>query len=253
MIDLPDLNYKIYGDDMQLVEIYLEKNSSVMAEPGAMLYMGPNINMQTQSGGIWNGLKRIFSGESFFITSFMNTGNKKDRVAFAAPFPGKIVPLDLKQIGGEFLCQKDSFLCAEENTDIDIAFTKKIGSGLFGGEGFILQRLKGMGKAFIHAGGTVIEKTLGPGETLKLDTGCLVGFMPSIDYDIKFVGGFKNALFGGEGLFLVKLRGPGKIYLQSLPFSRLADRIAKAAIKPRGEIKRGSGILGNIFSGDAGF
>ena len=249
-----EIDFKIYGDDMQLVEIELDKNEAVRAEAGALLFMESCIQMQTQAGGIWKGVKRMFTGESFFITSFMHTTDGKGHVAFGAPYPGKIVPLDLKQIGGEFLCQRDSFLCAAEGTDIDVAFTKRLGAGLFGGEGFILQSLKGQGKAFVHAGGTVIEKNLKQGEQIRVDTGCLVGFVPSVDYDIKFVGGFKNALFGGEGLFLATLTGPGKVYIQSLPFSRLADRIAKATMAQRGEKKRlNKSILGDIISGDTGF
>jgi uncharacterized protein (TIGR00266 family) len=193
------------------------------------------------------GLKRVVTGESFFITSYVNTGQTKQHVAFAAPYPGKIVPLDLKALGGEVLCQKDGFLCAAKGVEIDVAFTKKIGTGLFGGEGFILQRLKGDGLAFIHAGGTVIERSLASGESLRVDTGCLVAFLPTVDYDIQFVGGFKNALFGGEGLFLAKLTGPGIVYLQTLPFSRLADRIVRASYGSREE--GGIGI-GSIFGSD---
>lgn len=234
-----DIDYKIYGDDMQLVEIELDENEAVRAEAGAMLYMESGIKMQTSTGGgIWKGLKRMVTGDGFFITSFMQTTKGKGHVAFAAPYPGKIIALDLKELGGEFICQRDSFLCAAEGTDIDIAFTKRLGAGFFGGEGFILQSLKGEEKAFVHAGGTVIEKNLKKGETLRVDTGCLVGFVKTIDYSIKFVGGFKNALFGGEGLFLATLTGPGKVYLQSLPFSRLADRIA-TAIKINKEETRG--------------
>lgn len=228
------MEHKIIGDDMQLVEISLKKNQIVRAEAGAMLYMGQGIEMQTKAEGMMKGLKRMFTGESFFITSFMYTQEGSGTVAFAAPYPGKIIPLDIKD---EMLCQRDSFLCAEKSIEIEIALTKKLGAGFFGGEGFILQRLKGKGKAFVHAGGTVIEKTLKQEEKLRVDTGCLVAFSPDVDYDIKFVGGFKNALFGGEGLFLANLTGPGKVYLQSLPFSRLADRIAKATYKHKGEKK----------------
>jgi len=224
------IDYKIYGDDMQLVEIELDPGEGVQAEAGAMTYMEHGIEMQTSTGGsIFKGLKRMIAGESFFITTFLNNGREKRRVAFAAPYPGKIIPLDLKALGGRFLCQKDAFLCAAQGTEIEIAFTKRLGAGLFGGEGFILQRLEGDGLAFVHAGGTIIEKDLAPGETLRVDTGCLVAFAPTVDYDIQFLGGFKNALFGGEGLFLARMTGPGKVYLQSLPFSRLADRIFAAA------------------------
>ncbi|MBI3117647.1 MAG: AIM24 family protein, partial [Candidatus Hydrogenedentes bacterium] len=197
------------------------------------------------------------TGESFFITSFLNNGSGKGRLAFAAPYPGKIIPLDLSKEGGVFMCQKDAFLCAAAGVEIEIAFTKKIGAGLFGGEGFILQRLRGDGLAFIHAGGTIIEKTLAAGETLRVDTGCLAAFAPSVSYDIQMVGGFKNALFGGEGIFLAKLTGPGKIYLQTLPFSRLADRIMAAAGGRVGESKGvssvGGQLLGGLLGGDRNF
>lgn len=251
------IDYKIQGDDMQMVEVELDPAEAVRAEAGAMLYMEDGIQMQTSTGGgIFSGLKRMVTGESFFITSFVNDGSGKSRVAFAAPYPGKIIPLDLNKLGGSFLCQKDGFLCAANGIDIDIAFTKKLGAGLFGGEGFILQRLSGDGLAFVHAGGTIVEKDLKSGETLRVDTGCLVAFSPSVDYDIQFIGGFKNALFGGEGLFLAKLTGPGRVYLQTLPFSRLADRIVAASRfggqkgEQKGVAGIGGGILGNILSGD---
>ena len=248
--------YKIFGDDLQLVEIELDPGEAVRAEVGTMTYMEPGIQMQTGTGGgILKGLKRMVTGESFFITSFLNQARGKSRVAFAAPYPGKIIPLDIQALGGSFICQKDSFLCAAQGIEIEVAFTKRIGAGLFGGEGFILQRLVGDGLAFAHAGGTIIEKDMAPGEKLRVDTGCLVAMSTSIDYDIQFIGGFKNALFGGEGLFLASLTGPGKLYLQSLPFSRLADRIMAAAkYQQVGEKKGVSGvggdILGNILSGN---
>ncbi len=224
------IDYKIYGDDMQLVEIELDPGEGVRAEAGAMMYMEEGIEMQTGTeGGLFKGFKRMLTGESFFITTFQYNGNGKGHVAFGAPYPGKIIPLHLDELGGSFLCQKDSYLCSANGIDIEVAFTKKIGAGLFGGEGFILQRLQGHGIAFVHAGGAIIKKELQPGESLKVDTGCLVAFSPTVNYDIEFIGGFKNALFGGEGLFLAKLTGPGTIYLQSLPFSRLADRIISAA------------------------
>jgi len=236
------------------VEIELDPGEGVRAEAGTMTYMEDGIEMQTStSGGIFKGLKRTITGESFFITSFINNGSAKSHVGFAAPFPGKIINLDLETLGGSFICQKDSFLCAFQGIDIEIAFTKRLGAGLFGGEGFILQRLEGAGLAFVHAGGTVIEKDLAPSETLRVDTGCLVAFAPTIDYDIKFVGGFRNALFGGEGLLLANLRGPGKVFLQSLPFSRLADRIKAALSVQTGEksgaASIGGDILGKIISG----
>lgn len=247
------IDYQVFGDDMQLVEIELDPGEGVRAEAGAMTYMDQGIQMQTGTGGgMFAGFKRMVTGESFFITTFHNTGKTKQRVAFGAPYPGKIIPLDLSQLGGRFLCQKDSFLCAAQGIEIEVAFTKKIGAGLFGGEGFILQRLKGNGMAFVHAGGLLIKRELQAGEVIKIDTGCLAAFSESVDYDIEFVGGFKNALFGGEGLFLAKVTGPGLVYLQSLPLSRLADRIVAASrgAGPREESKGLGGILGNIISGD---
>jgi len=250
------IEYKLYGDDMQIVEIELDPGEGVRAEAGTMMYMDRGIEMQTSTGGgLFKGFKRMITGESFFITTFLNNSNQISRVAFGAPYPGKIISLDLDKVGQEFICQKDSFLCAARGVEIEIAFTKKIGAGLFGGEGFILQRLIGNGMAFIHAGGTIIERDLAAGETLRVDTGCLAAFAPTVDYDIQFIGGFKNALFGGEGLFLASLTGPGKVYLQSLPFSRLADRIgAAASYQKRGEQKGigglGGNILGDLIGGD---
>jgi len=246
------IDYKLYGDDMQIVEIELNPQEGVRAEAGAMMYMEQGIEMQTSTGGgIFKGFKRAITGESFFITTFMNNSNRKSRVAFGAPYPGKIIPIDLRQHGGSFICQKDSFLCAARGVEIEVAFTKRIGAGLFGGEGFILQRLEGDGMAFVHAGGTLIEKQLAAGETLRLDTGCLAAFSPSVDYDIQFIGGFKNSLFGGEGLFVAKLTGPGTVYLQSLPLSRLADRIFAATRFNKGEQKvggfGGSGMGGALL------
>jgi len=220
------------------------------------MFMEDGIEMQTSTdGGVFKGLKRMFTGESFFITSFLHNGVGKKHVAFAAPYPGKIIPLDLTTLGGNFICQKDAFLCAAQGIEIEVEFTKRLGAGIFGGEGFILQRLAGQGLAFIHAGGTIIKKVLAPGETLRVDTGCLVAFEPSVDYDIRFIGGFKNSLFGGEGLFLAHLRGPGIVYLQSLPFSRLADRILAAArYQNKGESKgiagMGGSLLGDLLQGD---
>jgi len=252
MADVVD--YRILGDDMQIVEIELDPGEGVRAEAGAMLYMEDGIEMQTSTGGgIFKGFKRMITGESFFITTFLYHGKGKGHVTFAAPYPGKIIPVDLTQFGRRILCQKDAFLCAASGIEIEVAFTKRLGAGLFGGEGFILQELRGDGLAFIHAGGTVIEKTLAPGERLRVDTGCLVALAQTVEYDIQFVGGFKNALFGGEGLFLAVLRGPGKVWLQSLPFSRLADRIyAAARFQQKGEQKGvgGFGILGDLISGD---
>ena len=241
------IDYRIVGDDMQVVEVELDPGEGVRAEAGAMLFMSDGVEMQTGTGGgLFQGFKRMLTGESFFITTFLHNGRGKGHVAFSAPYPGKIVPLDLSAHRGEFLCQKDSFLCAARGIDIEVAFTKRLGAGIFGGEGFILQRLQGQGLAFLHAGGTIMERRLGPGETLRVDTGCLVGFEPSVDYDIQFIGGFKNALFGGEGLFLTLLRGPGLVYLQSLPFSRLADRVLAAAAFRNKDEQRGIGGLGNL-------
>ncbi|MBN2467965.1 MAG: TIGR00266 family protein [Deltaproteobacteria bacterium] len=253
------IDYKIYGDDMQAVEVELDPGEGVRAEAGAMMYMERGIEMQTSTGGgLFKGFKRMITGESFFITTFLFNGKGKGHVAFGAPYPGKIIPLDLGKLGGNFLCQKDAFLCVAQGIEIEVAFTKRIGAGLFGGEGFILQRLEGDGMAFVHAGGTIIERVLQPGEALRVDTGCLVAFAPSVDYDIQFVGGFKNALFGGEGMFLATLTGPGLILLQTLPFSRLADRIfAAARFQQRDEKKGiggiGGGVLGGILGGDRGF
>ena len=254
MVDVID--YKIFGDDMQLVEIELDPGEGVRAEAGAMMYMDNGIEIQTSTGGgMFKGFKRMITGETFFITTFLYNGRGKGHVAFAAPYPGKIIPLDLSN--GNMLCQKDAFLCAARGIEIEVAFTKKIGAGLFGGEGFILQRLEGKGMAFVHAGGTIVERSLAQGEELRVDTGCLVAFSTSVDYDIQFIGGFKNAMFGGEGLFLAKLTGPGCVYLQSLPFSRLADRIFAASrfTGRKGESKGlgaaiGGGILGGLLGED---
>ena len=257
MTDLVD--YKIQGDDMQIVEVELDPGEGVRAEAGAMMYMEEGIEMQTSTGGgLFKGFKRMVTGESFFITTFLYQGRGKGHVAFGAPYPGKIIPLELGTLGGSFLCQKDAFLCAARGIEIEVAFTKRLGAGIFGGEGFILQRLEGEGMAFVHAGGTIIQRELQAGENLRVDTGCLVAFSPSVNYDIQFVGGFKNALFGGEGLFLAKMTGPGLVYLQSLPFSRLADRIfAASRFQQRGEQKGvggiGGGLLGGILGGDKSF
>jgi uncharacterized protein (TIGR00266 family) len=241
------------GDDMQLVEVELDPGEGVRAEAGTMIYMGDGIRMQTDTGGgLFKGFKRMVSGESFFITTFVHEGRRKGHVAFAAPYPGKIIPVQLDDFGGEFICQKDAFLCADASVEIEVAFTKRLGAGLFGGEGFILQRLTGSGWTFIHAGGTVVKRELSAGQTLRVDTGCVAAFSKEVDYDIEFVGGFKNALFGGEGVFLATLKGPGTVYLQSLPFARLADRIVAGEFANRGEEKGigGSGILGDLLSGD---
>ncbi|MCR4399723.1 MAG: TIGR00266 family protein [Syntrophomonadaceae bacterium] len=246
------IDYRIFGEDMQMVEVELDPGEAVRAEAGMMMYMEQGIEMQTQVGGVFKGLKRMVTGESFFITTFLNTGSRVARVAFAAPFPGKIIPLDLGALGGTFIVQKDGFLCAAQGIDIDIAFTRRIGAGLFGGEGFILQRLSGEGLAFVHAGGSIVQRELQAGETLRLDTGCLVAFAPSVTYDIQFIGGFRNVLFGGEGLFYATLTGPGRVYLQTLPFSRLADRVLAAARWNNRDQQRGIGGLGDVLGGFLG-
>jgi uncharacterized protein (TIGR00266 family) len=234
----------------------------VVAEAGAMMYMTPAIKMETvfgdpsqQQQGFLGKLmtagKRMITGESLFMTTFTNAGSGRQQVGFAAPYPGKILPMDLGQLGGELICQKDSFLCAARGVQIGIAFQKRLGVGLFGGEGFIMQRLTGDGLAFVHAGGTLMKRTLSAGEVLKLDTGCLVALQPSVNYDIQFVGGFKNTLFGGEGLFFATVTGPGDVWLQSLPFSRLAGRIlAGASVGGRKEEGSLLGGIGNLLDGD---
>ncbi len=264
MATMHEIDFKIYGDDMQFVEIELDPMEAAVAEAGGMMFMEDGIQMETifgdgsnQNSGFLGTLlgagKRLITGESLFMTVFQNRGSGKKKVAFGAPYPGKIIAVHLTDVGGELLAQKDSFLCAAKGVALGIAFTKRFGAGLFGGEGFILQRLQGDGLAFIHAGGTLYERTLAPGETLRVDTGCIVAFQPSVDYDIQMVGGIKSALFGGEGLFFATLRGPGKIWLQSLPLSRLAGRIVAAAPKTgRGGREEGSvlGGLGRMLDGD---
>jgi uncharacterized protein (TIGR00266 family) len=259
-----DIEYQIYGDDMQFVQVELDPGEAVVAEAGGMMYMEDGIAMETifgdgsqQNSGFVGALlgagKRLLTGESLFMTVFQNQGGGKRRVAFGAPFPGKIIPLPLRELGGELIAQKDSFLCAARGVSVGIAFQRRLGAGLFGGEGFIMQRLQGDGWAFVHAGGTLYERTLAPGETLRVDTGCIVAFQPSVDYDIQLVGGIKSALFGGEGLFFATLRGPGRVWLQSLPFSRLAGRIVAAAPQTgRGGRGEGSilGGLGRRIDGD---
>ncbi|RME37713.1 MAG: TIGR00266 family protein, partial [Planctomycetota bacterium] len=224
-----EIDYEIFGDDMQFVEIELDPGEVVVAEAGGMMYMTDGIEMQTVFGDpsknqgffgkLFDAGKRMITGESLFLTTFGATGNRKEHVAFAAPYPGKIIPLHLDTLGGEIICQKDAFLCAARGVQVGIAFQRKILAGLFGGEGFILQRLTGDGVAFVHAGGTIQRRELRAGETLRLDTGCLVAFQSSVDYDIQMTGGIRNSIFGGEGLFLATLRGPGIVWLQSLPFT----------------------------------
>jgi uncharacterized protein (TIGR00266 family) len=243
------IEYRLVGDDMQAVVVELDPGETVQAEAGAMMYMESGIEMQTDlQGGLLGGLKRVVSGESLFITAFTNGAPEKRHVSFAAPYPGKIVPLDLAETG-PMICQRDAYLASAFGIEITVTFTRRLGAGFFGGEGFILQRLSGDGLAFIHAGGTILEHDLGKGEVLSVDTGCLVAFQQSVDYDIKMVGGIKSAFFGGEGLFLATLTGPGRAYLQTLPFSRMADRIISASsFGSKDEVKRG--ILGKFIDGD---
>ncbi|MEO5763238.1 MAG: TIGR00266 family protein [Vicinamibacteria bacterium] len=258
------IDYTIYGEDMQFVEIELDPGEASVAEAGGMMYMEDGIEMETifgdgsnQGGGFMGALmgagKRLLTGESLFMTVFINKGNGKKKVAFGAPYPGTIVPVDLSKVGGELIAQKDSFLCAAKGVSIGIAFQKRLGAGFFGGEGFIMQRLQGDGLAFVHAGGTLHERSLAPGEKLRVDTGCIVAFQPTVDYDIQYVGKIKSALFGGEGLFFATLTGPGKIWLQSLPLSRMANRIVGASkIAGRGGKEEGSilGAVGGLLAGD---
>lgn len=251
-----EVDYDIIGHDMQIVEVELDPQETVIAEAGAMNYMNGDIHFESKMGDgsqpeqgffskVFSAGKRMFTGESAFMTHFTNHGTHKQRVAFAAPFPGTIIPLNMAELGEEILCQKDSFLCAALGTKIDIEFNKRLGSGFFGGEGFILQSINGDGMAFLHAGGTVIKKELN-NETLKVDTGCLVGFTRGIDYDIEMVSGLKSMVFGGEGMFLTTLQGTGTVWLQSLPFSRLADRVIASAPSAGGNAQGEGSVLGGI-------
>lgn len=243
------IDYRLEGDDFQAVVIQLDPGEGVRADPGSMMYMEDGIEMDTSTaGGLLTGIKRKFSGESFFISTFANHGNRKAAVGFAADYPGKILPVDLGR--GQVLCQRNAYLCSAKGIEVTVAFTKKFGAGFFGGEGFILQRLAGDGLAFIHAGGYVIERELERGERLRVDTGCIVGFEASVDYDIKMIKGVKSMLFGGEGLFYAVLRGPGKIWIQTTPFSRFADRVVSAAGKNRGQVRRGGNVLGDLLGGE---
>src|SRR5512138_671647 len=260
-----EIDFRILGSEMQFVEVELDPGESAVAEAGSMMYMTPGISMETvfgdggqaSGGGVMNAIlgagKRLITGESLFMTVFTNTGGGKQQVSFAAPYPGKILAMDLKQLGGQLICQKDAFLCAAKGVSIGIAFQRKIGVGLFGGEGFIMEKLEGDGLCFVHAGGMLHALELAPGQTLRVDTGCIVALQPSVNYDIQFVGGIKTAFFGGEGLFFATLTGPGHVWLQSLPFSRLADRIAKAipGVSGAGRREEGSvlGGLGNLLDG----
>jgi uncharacterized protein (TIGR00266 family) len=258
------VDYEIFGNEMQYVEVELDPGEAAIGEAGAMMYMQDGIEMDTvfgdgsQQGGFFGKVlgagKRLLTGEGLFTTIFHNEGRGKRRVAFAAPYPGKIIPVQLSGIGGTLICQKDAFLCAAKGVSLGIAFQKKLGVGLFGGEGFIMQKLEGDGLAFVHAGGTLKELVLSPGESLRIDTGCIVAFQPTVDFDIKYVGKVKSAIFGGEGLFFATLTGPGKVWLQSLPLSRLANRIILSAPAAGGRsVGQGSvlgaGILGGILGG----
>lgn len=257
MANMHEIDYQIYGDDMQFVEIELDPQEAAVAEAGAMMYMEDGIQMTTifgdasgQKSGFLGTLlgagKRLITGESLFTTVFHNQGAGKGKAAFAAPYPGKIVAVHLDTVGGVLHAQKDSFLCAAKGVSLGIAFQKRMGAGLFGGEGFVLQKLEGDGWVFMHAGGTLMERVLAPGETLRVDTGCVVAFQPTVDFDIQFVGGIKSALFGGEGLFFATLRGPGRIWLQSLPISRMADRIIASSPKGGGSAREEGSVLGGL-------
>lgn len=261
MIKAHEVDYKLYGDDMQFVEIELDPEESILAEAGAMMYMDQKIKMDTILGdgsgkdkgkGLMGKLmgagKRLVTGEGLFMTVFTNVDSGKAHVAFAAPYPGKIIPVDLSELGGNIICQKDAFLCAAKGISVGIHIQEKIGAGFFGGEGFIMQKLEGDGMAFLHAGGTIIKKDLMAGEVLRLDTGCLVAMSESVVFDVKFAGDIKSGLFGGEGLFLGTLRGPGQVWLQSLPFSRMADRIYSVAKggKNKGETQGLNNTLGEL-------
>lgn len=252
-----EIDYQIFGEEMQFVEIELDPQEIVVAEAGSFMYMDAEIQMETifgdgakQETGFLGKLlsagKRVLTGESLFMTAFLNNGLGKKKVSFASPYPGRIIPLDLTEHNHKIICQKDAFLCAAKGVAIGIEFQKKLGTGFFGGEGFIMQKLEGDGMAFVHAGGTIIKRLLNPGEKLKVDTGCIVAFESSIDYDIEFVGGVKNTLFGGEGLFFATLQGPGHVWIQSLPFSRLANRVLQSAPRTGGKRKGEGSILGGL-------
>jgi uncharacterized protein (TIGR00266 family) len=261
------VEFTVHGDEMQFVEVELDPGESVVAEAGSMMYMGDGIEMETIFGDgsaqqstmidkLVGAGKRLLTGESLFMTVFCNRGSTTSRAAFASPYPGKIIPVDLDMHNGTLICQKDAFLCAAKGVSVSLAFQKRVGTALFGGEGFIMQKLEGDGLAFVHAGGTIVERLLGAGQRLRVDTGCLVALEKGVTYDIEFVGGVKSAIFGGEGFFFARLEGPGKVWLQSLPFSRLAGRIWQAAPQTGGQTKGEGSILGKmggiggIFDGD---
>jgi uncharacterized protein (TIGR00266 family) len=265
MAQMHEVDYELFGDAMQYVELELDPGEAALAEAGGLMYMDDGVGMETifgdgsrQSSGFLDALvgagKRLLTGESMFMTAFMNQGQGKKRLAFAAPYPGKIIPVHLATIGGELIAQKDAFLCAAKGVSLGIAFQKRLGVGFFGGEGFIMQRLQGDGWCFLNAGGNILERTLAPGELIRVDTGCIVAFVPGISYDIEVVRGVKSILFGGEGLFWATLRGPGKVWLQSLPLSRMAQRIYAAAPQAgRGGREEGSvlGGLGRLLDGNS--
>jgi uncharacterized protein (TIGR00266 family) len=267
------VDYEIKGSEMQFVEVELDPGEAAIGEAGSLFFMESGIAMDTvfgdasggpggAGGGLFDKLlsagKRLVTGESLFTTVYVNQGARKARVAFAAPYPGKILPMDLRQLGGRLICQKSSFLCAARGVSLGIAFQRKLGAGFFGGEGFVMQTLDGDGLAFVHAGGTILRRELQPGETLLVDTGCVVAYTPTVDFDIQYVGKVKTALFGGEGLFLARLTGPGTLWLQSLPFSRLASRVFAAAPQQGGRkeeggllgVAAGGSLLGGLLSGD---
>jgi uncharacterized protein (TIGR00266 family) len=257
-----EIDYRIFGEEMQYVEVELDPQETAIAESGSFMMMEEGIQMNTifgdgsqqQTGGfldkIWSAGKRILTGESLFMTAYTNIGQGKKKVSFAAPYPGKIIPLDLLRLGGRITCQKDAFLCAAKGVSVGIEFQRRLGTGLFGGEGFIMQKLEGDGMAFVHAGGHVVEKELNSGELIKIDTGCLVAFTMGVDYDIQFVGGVKNTIFGGEGVFFATLRGPGTVWIQTLPISRLASRVLTYATTTRKEEGSILGTIGNLLDGD---
>ncbi len=257
-----EIDYRIFGEEMQYVEVELDPSETAIAEAGSFMMMDDGIQMETifgdgsqqQNSGLLGKLfsagKRILVGESLFMTAYTNIGQGKKRVSFASPYPGKIIALDLQQLGGRIICQKDAFLCAAKGVSIGIEFQKRLGTGLFGGEGFIMEKLEGDGMAFVHAGGHVMQRELQPGELLKIDTGCIVGFTGNVHYDIQFVGGIKNTLFGGEGVFFATLRGPGTVWIQTLPISRLASRILSYGTYKRKEEGSILGGIGNMLDGD---
>jgi uncharacterized protein (TIGR00266 family) len=256
------VDYEIKGSEMQYVEIELDPGEAAVGEAGSMMYMDAGITMdtvfgdgsQSQGGGLFGKLlgagKRLVTGESLFTTVYSNQAGQKQKVAFAAPYPGKVLAMDLKRMGGQLICQKDSFLCAARGVSLGLFFQRKLGVGFFGGEGFIMQKLEGDGLAFVHAGGSIQARELQPGQALLVDTGCLVAMTPNVGFDIQYVGKVKTALFGGEGLFFAKVTGPGTVWLQSLPFSRLASRVFAAAPQTGGGGREQGGLLGSILSGD---